>query len=130
VTTLRDRIAEGLHATKKAGYGWDGSEGLPARDDAVAMANLVVGGHGWLWPDLPPDCGRVVLFANGTVGIALTRGPKTVHLVFPCRGVIEWVREREGASGSSVDGIIKASSPPRRDELVEIAEALHWLAKD
>jgi hypothetical protein len=128
MTTLRDRIYEGIQATRKARYGWDGIEGLPARDDAVAMAHVVLA-QPWLWPDgLPPDCARVVLLADGTLGIDLDRGPKSVHLMFPCAGVVGWVRER--LNGSSVDGIIKTSSPPRRDELVEIAEVLRWLEKD
>jgi hypothetical protein len=129
MTTLRDRIAEGIQATKKARYDWDHCGGLPARDDAVAMASLVVGAHGWLWPDgLPPGCARVMLLSSGSVGVTLDHGNKSVHLIFACAGVIEWARER--LNGSSVDGIIKTGSPPRRDELVEIAECLRWLEKD
>ena len=131
--TNREKIAASLKELGLKEYDWNGSGGLPAREDALDLALAVFALNDYAFKLIDHvDEYTVTLNEDGTVEVGLDNGDRTLLLTFQCGGAITYIKVFDDEQ-TTVEGTIRINPDwpfTAYDGFADLAEALEWIGSE
>lgn len=130
--STRLAIAEEVGSLANRGYDWNGTGGLPMREDVRDMTITLLGTVPDRATDVIDQCPHpdILLNGDGTVELAFDHEDKTLLITVRCLGILTYVRAFEDEQ-TSIEGVIRLDpDEPDWDSYVELTELFAWLSEE